>query len=324
MIKRREFIAGLGGAAAWPVGAWAQQPDRLRRIGVLMTFDENDPAGKANLSGFTQGLAELGWTEGRNVRMDVRWTAGNADRMRTFAKELVGLGPDAILGSTTAVMAALQRETRTIPIVFAGAGDPVDTGLVASLSRPGGNITGFAYVEAEMAGKWLELLTEIAPGVNRVAIMFNPDTSPGRAPYYLPSFEAAARSLKVIPIAAPVHSDVEIESVMTSLAREPGSGLVVRSDGFLFVHRAAIISAAARNKVPSVSASPEWAKAGGLLSYGPDPADIFLGGLCGSNSPRHKAVGPSCSTAGQIRDGCQRQDRQGARPDGAAIDFAAR
>ena len=247
----------------------------MRRIGVLMAFDENDPEGKARLSGFTQGLAELGWTDGRNLRMDVRWAAGNVDRMRMFAKELVDLQPDVILAGATPATAALQRETRTIPIVFAIVADPVGAGFVASLPRPGGNITGFSNIEASMAGKWLELLTEIAPGVKRVAIMFNPDTAPGGGSYYLPSFEAAARSLKVEPIVAPVHSDAEIETVITSLGREPGGGLVVMPDGFMTIHRAPIILLAARNNVPAVYSNSVFARDGGLLSYGPDRVDIF-------------------------------------------------
>jgi putative ABC transport system substrate-binding protein len=176
-MQRREFIAGLGSAAAaWPAVARAQQPGPMRRIGVLLTSDENDPV----LAGFTQGLADLGWTDGRNLRVDVRWAAGDVNRMRMFAKELVELQPDVILAGTTPATAALQRETRTIPIVFAAVSDPVGDGFVASLPRPGGNLTGFIFTEAAMAGKWLELLTEIAPGVKRAAIMFNPDNHAGR------------------------------------------------------------------------------------------------------------------------------------------------
>ena len=177
-LRRREFIAGLGGAAvAWPLAARAQQGNRVRRIGVLIGFSENDPEAKAYLSGFRQGLAELGWTDG-NLWMDVRWAAANADQMRTFAKELVNLQPDVILANTTPVTAALQRETRTIPIVFAVVSDPVGVGFVASLSRPGGNLTGFIHMEASLGGEWLELLTEIAPGVKRATIMFNPTRLP--------------------------------------------------------------------------------------------------------------------------------------------------
>jgi putative ABC transport system substrate-binding protein len=237
-MKRRQFIAGLGSTAAWPLTAGAQQGARVRRIAVLLGWDDNDALSKAWFSGFTQGISELGWTDGRNLRMDVRWAADNVDRMRMFAKELIGLGPELILAGTTPVTAALQRETQTIPIVFAGISDPVGAGFVASLPRPGGNITGFINIEGGIGGKWLELLTEIEPAIKRVAIMFNPDTAPGGGSYYLPAFEAAARLSKVEPITAHVHSDVEIEKVMTSLAREAGGGLVVSPDGFMVVHRA--------------------------------------------------------------------------------------
>jgi putative ABC transport system substrate-binding protein len=274
-MRRREFIALAGGAAAWPLAARAQQPDRMRRIGVLMAPGENDPEGKAWLSGFTQGLAELGWIEGRNLRMDVRWAAGSFDRMRLLAKELVDLQPETILANGSPATAALQQETQTIPIVFVGPSDPVGSGFIASLPRPGGNLTGFIDIEAAMAGKWVELLTEIAPGVKRVAIMFNPETAPDGGSYFLASFEAAARSLKVEPIVAPVHSDAEIESLITSLGREPGGGLVVQPDNFALVHRAPIIMLAARKNVPAVYPQPVYARDGGLLSYGPDRVDLF-------------------------------------------------
>jgi putative ABC transport system substrate-binding protein len=275
-MKRREFITLLGGtAAAWPFAAHAQQSDRMPRIGVLIEFDEVDPEAKGYLSGFTEGLAQLGWTDGRNVKIDVRWAAGSVVRMRTFAKELVDLKPDVIFSSSTPVTAAVQQETRTIPIVFAVVADPIGAGFVASLSRPGGNITGFTYVEAEMAGKWLELLTEIAPGTKRVAIMFNPDTAPGGGLYFLPLFETAARSSKVEPIVAPVRSDTEIELAINSLGREPGGGFVVETDAFMLVHRAPIIMLAARNNVPAVYPWGVVARDGGLLSYGTDLRDIW-------------------------------------------------
>jgi putative ABC transport system substrate-binding protein len=192
-VRRREFITLLGGAAAaWPLAARAQQSGPVRRIGVLMGPGENDPEGKVQLSAFVRGLAELGWTDGRNLRMDVRWAAGNLDRMRMFAKELVDLQPDVILVNSTPVTAALQRETRTIPTVFVLVGDPIGDGFVASLAHPGGNITGFLPQEAAITGKWLELLTEIAPGIKRAALMFNSDTTAGSGSYYLPAFEAAA------------------------------------------------------------------------------------------------------------------------------------
>ena len=197
MIRRREFIAGLGSAAAWPVAAWAQQGDRVRRIGVFMGGGQDDAEMKLRLSAFTQALADLGWTDGRNVRMDVRWGRGDPNRIRALAQELVGLQPDIIVTTSTPPTAALQRETRTIPIVFANVADPVASGIVARLDRPGGNVTGFANLEPTLAGKWLELLSEIAPGLKRAAIIFNPDTA--LVSTFMPSFEMAARSLKVDP-----------------------------------------------------------------------------------------------------------------------------
>src|SRR5215831_13267780 len=196
-MRRREFIALVGGAvAASPLAARAQQG--VRRIGVLVPYDENDPRQKARLSAFTQALADLGWTDGRNMRMDVRWGGVDPNRMRALAQELVGRQPDIILTNATLPTVALQRETRTIPIVFASVADPVVSGIVARLDRPGGNITGFANLEASLGGKWLELLSEIAPGLKRAAMMFNPDTAPIST--YMPSLESAARSLKIEPI----------------------------------------------------------------------------------------------------------------------------
>jgi putative ABC transport system substrate-binding protein len=275
MIKRREFIAGLGAATAWPAMARAQQPDRRQRVGVLMAFDETDPQGKARFSGFSQRLAELGWTEGRNLRMDVRWAAGNVDWMRLFAKELVGLQPDVILATATPVTAALQGETRTIPIVFVNINDPVASGFVASLPRPGGNLTGLINVEATLGGKRLQLLTEIAPGTKRVAIIFTPDTAPYVSSYFQPSFDAAARLLQVEPIIAPVHSDAEIETVITSLARESGGGLITVPDSFVSSHRQTVISLAARNNIPAVYQISVFVRDGGLLSYGADDVDTY-------------------------------------------------
>jgi putative ABC transport system substrate-binding protein len=188
-VTRRTFIAGLGSAAAWPLVARAQQGEQARRLGVLLGWDDNDTLAETWYSGFTQSISELGWTDGRNLRTDVRWAAGNIGRMRMYAKELVGLGPEVILASSTPVTAALQRETQTIPIVFAGISDPVGAGFVASLARPGGNITGFINIEAAIGGKWLQLLTEIEPAIKRAAIMFNPDTAPGAGTYYLTAFE---------------------------------------------------------------------------------------------------------------------------------------
>jgi putative ABC transport system substrate-binding protein len=257
------------------VVARAQQQDgRVRRIGVLTGNDENDPRMKSLVSVFTQSLADLGWTDGRNVRIDLRWGGvGDINRIRALAQELVGLQPDIIVTGATPATVALQRETRTIPIVFASVADPIASGIVARLDRPDGNITGFANWEASMGGKWLELLSEIAPGLKRAAIIFNPDSSP--ASLYLPSLEMAAGSLKVVPITAPVHSDAEIETVIIALGREPGGGLVIIPDGFTSAHRARIISAAARNNVPAVYTQSFYVRDGGLLSYGADLVDII-------------------------------------------------
>jgi putative ABC transport system substrate-binding protein len=272
-LRRRNFITLLGGAAAWPLAARAQQDDRVRRIGWLSGGDENDPVRKTYVSAITQALAGLGWTDGRNLRMDLRWGGDDINRIRALAQELVGLQPDIILVGGTAVTAAVQRQTRTIPIVFAGVADPVPRGIVPRLDRPGGNITGFASNEASLGGKWLELLTEIAPGLKRAAIMFNPDTAAASA--YMPSFEIAARSLKVALIIAPVHSDAEIEPAIAALGREPGGGFVVLSGGFQVAQRASIILAAARNNVPAVYNLSAFARDGGLLFFGVDYVDTF-------------------------------------------------
>jgi putative ABC transport system substrate-binding protein len=218
-MKRREFIAGLASVGTWPAVVRAQPGDRIRRIGVLTPWEEDEPYPKVSLSTFVQRLAELGWSEGRNLRMDVRQTAGDLDRVRMYAKELVDLQPDVILVDSTSATAALQRETQTIPIVFVSVSDPVGSGFVVSLPHPGGNITGFSNQDPTLGGKWVELLAEIAPDRRRVAAMFNPETTPNIRSYYLPSFEAAARLLKVEPIAVPAHSDAEIETALTSLGR---------------------------------------------------------------------------------------------------------
>jgi putative ABC transport system substrate-binding protein len=278
-LRRRQFITLLSGAAmAWPLAARAQQGERLRRIGVLMTNDETDSEAKLWVSELIRALAELGWTDGRNLRMDIRWARSNVDRLRTLTKELVETQPNVILASGTPATAALQRETLTIPIVFVLVADPVGSGFVAGLPRPGKNITGFGLQEASMAGKWLELLTEISPGVKLVAAMFNPDTAPFVGSYFLPVFEAAARSRKVEPIVAPVHSDAEIETVISALGREPGGGLIVLPDTFTHDHQALIISLTTRNNVASVYWDKIFVRNGGLVSYGVSLVDIFRRG----------------------------------------------
>jgi putative ABC transport system substrate-binding protein len=235
-MNRRKFITLLGGAAAWPLVAGAQQGNRVRRIGVLMPYDETDPQGNRDYSAFTHALADLGWTEGRNLRTDLRWASGDLDRTRALAQELVGLRLDIILTNGTPATAAVQRETRTIPIVFVGVGEPVGRGFVPRLNEPGGNITGFATFEPTIGGKWLELLSEITPGLKRATLMFNPDDLP--VPTFVPSFETAARSVKVGPIVAPVHDEVEIENAIVDLGRDPGGGLVVIPSSFTGMLRA--------------------------------------------------------------------------------------
>jgi putative ABC transport system substrate-binding protein len=269
-MKRREFIAAIS-AVAWPLAARAQQGERMRRIGVLLARDENDPVAKTYVSAFTQALVGLGWAVGRNVRMDLRWAGGDTNRMQALAQELIGLQPEIMVPIGDPATVAIQWETRTIPIVFAGVSDPVAKAIVARLDRPG-NITGVGILEASLGGKWLELLSEIAPGLKRVAI-FNPDTSP--ASDYMPSLEIVARSLKVVPNIAPVHSEAEIETSIIALGREPGGGIVVLPDLFTAVHRAPLISAAARNNVPAVYWQSSFARDGGLLSYGVDPPETY-------------------------------------------------
>jgi putative tryptophan/tyrosine transport system substrate-binding protein len=271
-MRRREFIAGLGSAAAWPMIVRAQQGDRVRRIGVLMPGDENDLVPRTFVSAFTQALAGFGWTDGRNLRMDVRSAGGDTNRIRALAQELVGLQPDIIVAGGAPVTVALQQETRTIPIVFLGLSDPVASGMVERVNQPGGNITGCALFEPSLGGKWLELLSGIAPGLKRAAIMFNPALP---VSVFMPSLETAARSLNVVPIVAPVHSDVEIETAIMALGREPGCGLVVMPDLFIWAHRTTIISAAARNNVPAIYWLSDIVRDGGLLSYGNDVTDTF-------------------------------------------------
>jgi putative tryptophan/tyrosine transport system substrate-binding protein len=271
-MKRRAFIAGLGSAAACPLTAHAQQVGEMRRVGVLMGFAESDVEANSFLSAFMQRFAELGWIEGRNLKIELRWAAGTADRARMFARELVSLQPDVILASTTPVTAALRRETHTIPIVFAFAGGD---GIVSGLPPPGENITGFMGPQPSMAVNWLELLTKIAPSVGRVAALVNPETTFNGGADYLTAFEAAVRSVKVDAITGPVRSDSEIEKLMTSLGREPGAGLVVIPSSFMVVHRATIISLAARNNLPAVYYLAAFAKDGGLLSYWVDTKDVY-------------------------------------------------
>ena len=271
-MRRREFITLLGaGAATWPVAARAQQ--NFRRIGVLMTLPENSQEGQAWVAAFKDGLQKLGWSESRNIQIDARWGAVDAESQR-FAREVIGTQPDLILAQNTPTTLALLQQTRTIPIIFANVADPVGSGLVASLPQPGGNVTGFINIEGSMSGKWLELLKEIAPRVNRVAFLFNPATAP-YFEYYLKPFRAAAQSFAVESIAAPVHDRAELESVITTQAQQPNSGLIVMPDGFNINHRREITSMTARYRFPAVYPQRIYPEVGGLMSYGNDPLDNF-------------------------------------------------
>jgi putative ABC transport system substrate-binding protein len=271
-VKRRAFITLLGGAAAWPVAARAQ---RIRRIGVLMSYPQTDAEAQAFLAAFQEELQKLGWIEGRNVQLNTRWTQpGDAEAMQRFAKEIVALQPDLILGHTTTATNALLQQTRTIPIIFAFVSDPVGSGLVASFPRPGGNVTGFIVMEPTMAGKWLELLKEIAPRVARVAFLFNPTTAK-YAEYYLGPFKAAAASHSMTATASPARDTSELESVIASQAREPNGGLIVMPDTFTDAHRAEIISLAARYGLPTICPFRFYAELGCLLSYGNEQIDNF-------------------------------------------------
>ena len=273
-MRRRDFITVIGSAAAWPLIAVAQQSDRMRRIGVLMGFAESDPEGQALVAAFREGLQQLGWTEGRNVRIDYRWTALDKELMQRFAKGLVALQPEVILTQSTPATAVLLQQTRTIPIVFGLLADPIGSGFVASFPRPGGNVTGFVTMQPTMGGKWLELLKEIAPRTARVAALFNPATAP-YAEYWLNPFKAAAASFAVQAIVASVYDASELESVVAAQAHEPDGGLIVMPDTFMNEHRSEITSLAARYHLPAVYPYRAFAESGGLLSYGDVLVDNF-------------------------------------------------
>jgi putative tryptophan/tyrosine transport system substrate-binding protein len=275
-MRRRDFITLLAGTVvAWPRAARAQQPAAVQRIGVLMAYPEGDLEAQAQIAAFRDGLQKLGWMEGRNIRIDTRWvTTTDAELMQRFAKELVALQPDLILSHNTPTTAALLQQTRTIPIVFALVSDPVGSGFVASFPRPGGNTTGLDVSEPTQAGKWVELLKEIAPGVARVAKLFNPASAPF-ADFWLNPFKAAAATFAVEAISAPVHDTSELESVIAAQAREANSGLIAMPDTFTITYRVEITSLAARYHLPAVYPYRFFAEVGGLLSYGVDETDNF-------------------------------------------------
>jgi len=269
-MKRREFIAGLGGATAWPLVGRAQQPaKRMRRVGALIGFAENDPATQRRVAAFRKGLTDLGWALDRDVTIDFRYGAGDPDRIRDLAKELVGLNPDVILSNSTSATAAVQHETRSIPVVFVTVSDPVGSGFVASLPRPGGNITGFVNIEASIAGKWIELLKEIAPRTKRAGLMFNPAIAT-YSEYYLKPFMVAANAAGMTPISLPVGSAADIAQAFST--RERDDGVVLMSDAFLNVNRILINEKALQFNVPVVSGASQT---GSLISYAPNTEDIF-------------------------------------------------
>jgi putative ABC transport system substrate-binding protein len=275
-MRRRQFLSVIGGAAAWPAVAQAQQSGRTRRIGMLFWTSKDDRANTARIAALVQALQRLGWVEGRNLQIESRWANGDSDRLKSSARELVEIQPDAIFGVTTPVIAALQHETRTIPIVFATVNDPVGSGFVKTLPRPGGNITGFIHIESSLAGKWPELLKEIAPQLTRIAIMFNPETAPAAGSFYKSPFETAVRSLSAVPITGLVHVPADIESLLGSYGHEQTTGVVIMPDTFTNLHRDLIISLSARHRVPAIYPFEFMADEGGLMSYGVDLLDLYL------------------------------------------------
>jgi putative ABC transport system substrate-binding protein len=272
-MSRRNFIVLAAGAALWPLAARAQQPERMRHIGVLMNLAADDAEGQARLIAFGQELAQLGWTDGRNVRIDIRWGAGDTDRFRRYAVELVALAPDVILAASGVTVPPLLQATRTLPIVFAQTPDPVGAGYVASLARPGGNATGFTQIEMGMTGKWLELLKQIAPGVTRAAVIRDSRDPSGMGQWGAISAMAPSLGVEVSPVNA--HDPDEIERAVTAFARSPNGGLVVTASAPTAVHREKIVSLAARYRLPAVYPFRYFVTSGGLICYGPDTIDPY-------------------------------------------------
>jgi len=275
-IGRRELLAALGGAvAAWPLAARAQQAERIRRIGVLMAVAESDADVRSGVALFQQSLQEFGWKDGRNIRIDYRWGDADADRIQALAKELVGLQPDVLVAHSTPSAKGLLQATRSVPIVFLTVTDPLGQGLVASLSHPGGNITGFSVFEFSLGTKWVEVLKQIAPGTRRVTAIFNPETAPYYG-MYLRSIEAATSAIGVELIAAQVHSEDDISNIIRKVGSEPNGGLFVLPDSHNVVHRKRIIELSAQYRLPAIYYFRYFASDGGLISYGPDEMDLFV------------------------------------------------
>jgi putative ABC transport system substrate-binding protein len=275
-MRRRQFLALLGSMViGFPADVVAQKPDRVRRIGVIMSYTAGDAVWLRRAKIFTQALQDLGWTDGQNTRIDYRWPGGDIEQIQSLAKELVGSRPDVLVGIGPASTAAFQQATRTIPIVFGMSADPVAQGIVESLARPGGNATGFFATEPSLAGKWLELLKEIVPGLRRVAVIFNPETSTKGSTSYLRSVETAAPLFSVEATGAPVHHAADIELAISSLVREPGGGLIVLPDAFTASHLKQIIELAARYRLPAIYAVRDYADEGALMTYGTDAVDLY-------------------------------------------------
>jgi putative ABC transport system substrate-binding protein len=268
-MKRREFIALLGGGLFWPLTTRAQQSVQVRKIGLIIGTEENDPVSQVRITAFREGLAALGWIEGRNIRIDYRFGRADADRIRNLAAELVRSGPDLIVANTSPVVKAVKQATTTIPVVFTAVNDPVRQGFISSLARPGGNITGFTFVDLPTLGKWLEMLKQIAPDVRKAFLLFNPETAP-YYPDFLREFREVPSWLAAQLVAAPVRDEAEVEIVVSRLASEPASGLIAAADPFILAHRALIINLAERYRLPAVYYTRQLAAEGGLMSYGPD------------------------------------------------------
>src|SRR3974390_927135 len=274
-MRRRDFIKAIASSsAAWPLAARAQQSEHMRHIGVLMAFSENDPEAQSWAAGFREELGKLGWTDGHNIQIDTRWATADVESLQRFAKQLVALQPDLILTGSTPATTAVRQQTNTIPIVFVMVGDPVGSGFVASLSRPGGNLTGFTPIENSLGGKWVELLKEVAPRVVRAAMLFPPAMAPF-ASYYLNPFKAAAASFGMEAIVAPVADMAELEAVIATSARQPNGGFIGMPDAFTIGHHTEITSLAARHRVPTVYPFRIFAEVGGLLSYGANALTEF-------------------------------------------------
>jgi putative tryptophan/tyrosine transport system substrate-binding protein len=272
-MRRREFIAGLG-AATWSMPASAQQREPMRRIGILMSLEQSEPEGQARISAFLQGLQALGWVEGRNLQIDYRWGGGSVDLIRTYAAELVRLAPEVLVANATAVLDALHLATNSIPIVFVLANDPVGHGHISSYARPGGNITGFTFLEVSLIGKWLELLKQLAPGTRHAALLFNPELTPYHEDF-LRSSEPMQRFSGITLQRKPVRDSAEIERVVGEVAREPGGSLILTSDPVVVSNLGLVARSAERYKMPAVSIYHQYVVDGGLMSYGPDTSDIF-------------------------------------------------